>query len=89
MQGGGEFAITEQANVVQQVTGPMSKLVEKSMDLRQQHRPVISPLMQTQNILAQPTPELFNRIEPVGVGGRLTVSRRGSEARTLRTSGWV
>ncbi len=67
MQGRGKFAITEQANIAQQGALPMNKLVENSMDLNQEHRPVISPLMQTQQILTQPTPELFNRIEPMSV----------------------
>ncbi len=40
------------------------------MNLRQQHRPVIRPLVQAQNVLAQPAPELFNRVEPVSIGGQ-------------------
>src|SRR5262245_245541 len=42
----------------------MSKLVKKGVDLGHQHRPVGSPLMQTQDILTQPPPELFNWVEP-------------------------
>jgi len=81
MESRGEFTSPEQANVAQQVTRTMSKLVEKSVNASQERCPV-----QAHHVLAQEAPALFNGVEPRGVGGqaeRFQTGQRGQDAEDI------
>src|SRR6185369_9951744 len=65
---GGEFALAGQTYVAEQSGGTMRELIEKSVDPVLDLGPVCDPAMHLEDILAQPAPQLLDRVEPRGIG---------------------
>ena len=58
-----------QTDIVQELTGAGGELIQELADLGAQQLQLGCMWVEMQNVLAQPAPELFDGVEPGGVGG--------------------
>ena len=62
-----EFALACEADIAQQVRRALGKLIQEIVHALFDVGPVLHPTVHLEDVLAQPTPQLLNRIEPRGV----------------------
>ena len=60
----------QEADIIEEFERTLGKLVQKGDHFSAQLFEVVAQIMVVQNILPQPSPQFFNRVEPGGIGGQ-------------------